>query len=59
MSQAVELSDADDLELATYTSVPLEWLGSVQVTCVVGRELPPLPYPLEELSEDTLLDHSG
>jgi hypothetical protein len=42
---------ADVLEPPTYTSVPLERVGAVQVVCVAGRELPPLPYPLEDLCE--------
>jgi len=42
---------ADDLEPPTYTSVPLERIGAVQVVCVAGKEVPPLPYPLEDLSE--------
>ena len=50
-SAPVEEEDADDLEPPTYTSVPLERVGAVQVVCVAGREVPPLPYPLEDLSE--------
>ena len=47
----VEEEGADDLEPPTYTSVPLERVGAVQVVCVPGKEVPPLPYPLEDLSE--------
>jgi hypothetical protein len=47
-SAPVEEDGADDLESPTYTSVPLERAGAVQAVCVAGRELPPLPYPLEE-----------
>jgi len=50
-SAPVEEESADDLDPPTYTSVPLERMGTVQVACVAGRELPPLPYPLEDLSE--------
>ncbi len=50
-STPVETEGVDDLEPPTYNSVPLERVGSVQVVCVAGREVPPLPYPLEELSE--------
>jgi len=50
-SAPVEEEGADDLEPPTYTSVPLERVGAVQVVCVAGREVPPLPYPLEDLSE--------
>jgi hypothetical protein len=42
---------ADNQDPPPYTSVPLERVGSVQVVCVAGRELPPLPYPLEVPSE--------
>jgi hypothetical protein len=51
VSTPVEEEDTDDLEPPTYTSVPLERVGAVQVVCVAGREVPPLPYPLEDLSE--------
>jgi hypothetical protein len=47
----VEEEGADDLEPPTYTSVPLERVGAVQVVCIEGREVPPLPYPLQDLSE--------
>jgi hypothetical protein len=47
----VEEEGANDLEPPTYTSVPLERVGAVQVACVEGREVPPLPYPLQDLSE--------
>ena len=50
-STPVEEEAPDDLEPPTYTSVPLERAGAVQVVCVAGRELPPLPYPLEDLPE--------
>ena len=50
-SPQVEDEDADDLEPPTYTSVPLERVGVVQVVCVAGKDVPPLPYPLEDLSE--------
>jgi hypothetical protein len=50
-SAPIEEEDADDLEPPTYTSVPLERVGAVQVACVAGREVPPLPYALEDLSE--------
>ena len=50
-SAPVEEEGAADLDPPTYTSVPLERVGAVQVVCVVGREVPPLPYPLEDLSE--------
>jgi hypothetical protein len=46
----VEEEGANDLEPPTYTSVPLERVGAVQVVCVEGREVPPLPYPLQDLS---------
>ena len=36
---------AEDLEPPTYVSVPLELAGAVQVVCVAGKEVPPLPYP--------------
>ena len=41
----------EDLEPPTYASVPLERAGAVQVVCVAGKEVPPLPYPLEDLFE--------
>jgi hypothetical protein len=36
---------AEDLEPPTYASVPLERAGSVQVVCVAGKDVLPLPYP--------------
>ena len=50
-SVPVEEEGADELEPPTYTSVPLERVGAVPVVCVAGKELPPLPYPLEDLAE--------
>jgi hypothetical protein len=47
----VEGEGSDELEPPTYTSVPLERVGAVQVVVVAGKELPPLPYTLEDLSE--------
>lgn len=43
----VELSSLYDLESPSYTSVPLELVGSVRVVCVAGKQVSPLPYPLE------------
>lgn len=51
VSVPMEEEGAADLEPKTYTSVPLERTGSVHVLCVTGREVPPLPYPLEDLPE--------
>jgi hypothetical protein len=42
---------ADTLEPPTYTSVPLERVGAVEVVCVAGKEVPPLPYPLDDFLE--------
>ena len=50
-SASAEEEVADELEPPSYTSVPFERIGSVQVVCVVGKEIPPLHYPLEELPE--------
>lgn len=50
-SASAEEECSDDLEPPTYSSVPLEKVGSVQVACVVGKQIPPLPYPVEELPE--------
>jgi len=50
-SAPVEQENADDREPPSYTSVPLERVGAVQVVSVAGREVPPLPYPLEHPSE--------
>jgi hypothetical protein len=47
-STPVEEESADDLEPPTYNSVPLERMRAVQVVCVDGKELPPLPYPLDD-----------
>jgi hypothetical protein len=47
----VEEEGAEDLEPPTYTSVPLERVGAVQLVCVAGTEVPPMPYPLEDLTE--------
>jgi hypothetical protein len=41
----------DDLEPPSYTSLPLERVGTFQAVCIGNRELPPLPFPVEELSE--------
>jgi hypothetical protein len=39
--------DLGELEPPTYTSVPLEKVGSVPVACITGKEIPPLPYSAE------------
>ncbi len=49
--RAADEHGAEDLEPPTYVSVPLERAGAVQVVCVAGKDVPPLPYPLEDLFE--------
>ncbi|HEV3003084.1 MAG TPA: hypothetical protein VGX78_01425 [Pirellulales bacterium] len=50
-SAPVAEENADELEPPTYISVPLERMSAVDVVCVDGKELPPLPYPLDDSSE--------
>jgi hypothetical protein len=42
---AADSAPADEL---LYAPVPFEPAGVVQVRCVVGKELQPLPYPVED-----------
>ncbi len=46
-----ESAEQGDPMPADYTSIPLERVGSVQAVCVGARELPCLPFPVEELPE--------
>jgi hypothetical protein len=51
VSDTPEKGDIDDLEPPSYTSLSLERVGVGEALCIGSKELQPLPFSVEDLTE--------